>query len=255
MNKKKVGIVSYLNSQPYVLGLESQGMQSEMEMVKAFPADLASMLKAGEIELALLPIGALLDFENYNFVGNHGIASFGAVRTVCLFSEKPIQTLSKIYLDYQSRTSVKLLEVLLKEHFHHSPELVPATPGFETEIAGDTGGLVIGDRAMGLHHKFEFAYDLSEEWKQFSNKGFVFARWVALNEIDGDFVKKFESALNYGVQNRMKVIQEQRAEFLETQQFDIGDYLNQRIQFRLEAAHLKGQELFMKKIGLKTDSF
>lgn len=57
-------------------------------------------------------------------ISNYCIASNQKVASVCLFSEVPIDEIQEIYLDYQSRTSVMLLRILLKEYWQIRPSLL-----------------------------------------------------------------------------------------------------------------------------------
>ena len=60
----KVACVEYLNALPFTDALEALYKDNQLEYVKAVPSACARMLKTGEVDIALLPIGALVDFEN-----------------------------------------------------------------------------------------------------------------------------------------------------------------------------------------------
>jgi chorismate dehydratase len=51
-------------------------------------------------------------------------------------------------LDYQSRTSVNLAKILLKEYWQKEVVLEDAKEDFRSAIKGTTAGIVIGDRAL-----------------------------------------------------------------------------------------------------------
>ena len=61
-----------------------------------------------------------------HIISNYCIGANGAVETVCLCSDVPISEIASIYLDYQSRTSVALLKILLKEYWGVDPEFKDA---------------------------------------------------------------------------------------------------------------------------------
>ena len=69
-------------------------------------------------------------------------------------------------MDYQSRTSVALLKILLAEHWKIKPSFTAAVKGFEEQIKGTTAGLVIGDRAFAQRQRSKYIYDLADAWKQ-----------------------------------------------------------------------------------------
>jgi chorismate dehydratase len=70
------------------------------------------------------------------------------VASVCIFSEVPIHEIKEVLLDYQSRTSVRLARILLKEFWNVDPILTDAKEDFREHISGTTAGVVIGDRAL-----------------------------------------------------------------------------------------------------------
>ena len=71
-----------------------------------------------------------------------------------------------IELDYQSRTSIELLIILLRDYWRVNPKLIYSDIGFEQNISGNKAGLVIGDRAFDLNKKYKYVYDLSLSWKK-----------------------------------------------------------------------------------------
>ena len=116
---------------------------------------------SGKADIALVPIVVMKEIDSYNIISNYCIGSDGYVDTVCLYSEVPIHQIKNIFLDYQSKTSVKLLKILLNEYWNVSPKLIDSKYGFENNIKGNNAGLVIGDRSFFLNSKFKFVYDLS----------------------------------------------------------------------------------------------
>ena len=141
-----------------------------------------------------------------HIISDFCIGADGAVDTVCLFSDVPIQEIESIFLDYQSKTSVELLKILLKEYWQVSPKLIEAKANYEQQIKGKKAGLIIGDRGFQYQNKFKYVYDLSAIWKLHTGLPFVFACWIANKEIDEDFIKEFNKALKFGVNNIEKAI-------------------------------------------------
>ena len=135
----------------------------------------ADKLVNDEVDLALVPIVVIPSLREPHIISNYCIGANGAVETVCLFSDVPISEIASIYLDYQSRTSVALLKILLKEYWGLDPEFKDAELGFEESISGINAALVIGDRAFGLNRKHQYVYDLSAIWKEMTGFPFVFA--------------------------------------------------------------------------------
>ena len=105
----RVGSVPYLNAAPLTRGIES-------EIIFATPARLAEMLRAGELDAALVSITGFLLGETYDILDGISIASLGEVYSVILAHRKPLAEASEIFCDPASLTSVNLLKVLFAEH-------------------------------------------------------------------------------------------------------------------------------------------
>jgi hypothetical protein len=94
------------------------------------------MLIKDEIDIGLVPVAILPALKEYHIISDYCIACDGEVASVCLFSEVPVNDIQTILLDYQSKTSVALLKILLKEHWNIEPKLVDAEQGYELSISG-----------------------------------------------------------------------------------------------------------------------
>ena len=110
----KVCSVSYLNSIPFVYGLENSGIEVDLSL--EIPSVCGKKLQNNEVDLALLPIAVIPTLDYAELVSPYCISSDGAVQTVCLFSEVPLEQIDSILLDYHSRTSNALVQ-LLSKHF------------------------------------------------------------------------------------------------------------------------------------------
>jgi chorismate dehydratase len=126
IQKIKVGAVSYLNTKPLIYGFEKGMMSETTELVYDFPANIARKLLNDEIDIGLVPVAVLPGMKEYYIVADYCIGCNTAVASVCLFSDVPLEKISTIHLDYQSRTSVALLKLLLKEHWKIAPQLIAA---------------------------------------------------------------------------------------------------------------------------------
>ena len=146
-NKIRVGAVSYLNAKPLVYGFEKGMMRDEIILSFEYPSKIASQLINDEIDIGLVPVAAIQELKDFHLVSDFCIGADNEVASVCLFSDVPLNEIENVLLDYQSRTSVLLLQILLKEHWRLSPKLTVAESGYESLIEGNTAGLVIGDRA------------------------------------------------------------------------------------------------------------
>jgi len=132
---------------------------------------------------------------------NKGIQrSTGEVASVAVFSEVPMEEIDTVILDYQSRTSVLLCKILFEKHWKKKVQFIDAQDNSYIErIKGNVAGLVIGDRALSIRHRFSYIYDLGLGWKEMTGLPFVFAVWVTKKEISGDFIPLFNEANEMGL--------------------------------------------------------
>src|SRR6185369_11597556 len=115
----------------------------------------------------------------HHIISDYCIGADGDVGSVLLLSDVPMSEIKNVLLDYQSRTSVTLAQVLADKYWRIKPRWTDAKENYERDIKGTTAGVVIGDRTFALKNKFKYTYDLSGEWKIFTGLPFVFACWVA----------------------------------------------------------------------------
>ena len=197
-----------------------------------------------KIDVGLVPIAILPFLKEHHIVSDFGIACDGEVASVCLFSDVPLPEIKTVLLDYQSKTSVELLKILLKEHWKILPELVTGNANYEKSISGTTAGLVIGDRALALRSKSKYIYDLGLAWKELTGLPFVFAAWISNKKLPQSFVDEFAEANSFGFLHLDEVIRNNPVT-----DFDLEAYYNRFIKFRLNAEMLQAAKLFIGKIS------
>ena len=243
----RLSMVSYINAKPFQLGLEQSGLINEIELLLEVPSESARKLQEREVDIALVPAASLREIPNAEIITNFCISANGEVASVGLFAELPVEELTHIYLDYQSRTSVQLLKILLHEYWQKDVTFIKAYPGYENEIKGTTGGLIIGDRAIQQKGDFQFSYDLAAYWKAHTDLPFVFAVWVAHQSIDTAFEKRLEEAFKLGMTQKERVIDFYRKEY--EQYLDVEHYFEENIEYQLNPDKLRALDLFLLKIN------
>ena len=246
MNKKwRIGAVSYLNTRPLLLGLEQIPFRDSIDLVKSYPAQIAKDLLDDNIDIGLIPVAIMPLLSQPQIISKYVIGTEGEVASVALFSQLPIDQIEKVYLDYQSRTSVQLAKLLLRKYWNKEVEFLEATEGYINEILGTTAGVIIGDRALTSLNLFEHIYDLGLAWKQHTGLPFVFAAWVANKTIPDDFMEAFDAANGYGLKHLDEVI----ALIPATEQvYDLYKYYTENISYELTAEKRKGLEQFLEAI-------
>ena len=246
LTKIRVAAVSYLNTKPLLYGIKRHPIFKEIELVEDYPSKIAQMLINGEVDIGLIPVAATLKMKQWHIASDYCIGSDGAVASVCIFSEVPIEQVERVYLDYQSRTSVNLAKILLKEYWQKEVELIDATgEDFREEIKGTTAGVIIGDRALEQRLKSKYHYDLGEAWKLYTGLPFVFAAWISNKELPEAFITSFNEANASGLQHLNNVIAENPYSF-----FDLKTYYTGCISYVLDDEKKKGMKLFLNKIEM-----
>lgn len=244
LNRKiKVGAVSYLNTKPLVYAFEKGAMVDEMDLVFEYPSKVAQMLIKDEIDLGLVPVAVIPQVPNAQIVSSFCIGATNPVASVCLFSKVPIEDIKSIILDYQSRTSVALLKILLKDFWKISPEFIVSEKEFENEINGTTAALIIGDRALVQLNNFPFVYDLAEAWQKMTNLPFVFAAWVANKTLPDTFIASFNLSIKDSLAQVDTII-----ESIDFPDYDLNTYFKENIDYILDDQKRAGLNLFLSKI-------
>jgi len=238
--------VSYLNTKPFIYGIFRSELADQVELSLDIPSVCARKLLTGEADLALAPVAIIPELPEAHLVSNYCIGSVGTVKTVCIFSEKPLSKVKRLYLDFHSRTSVELVQLLCREYWKVQPEFVPATEGYEKQITGDTAGLIIGDRAIGQERHFPYVYDLGEAWTAWTGLPFVFAAWVSTRPLDPEFVERFNGALETGLSHLPEL-----TKILPTmpQGFDIEAYYRENISYDLDEAKWTALNRFLTHLA------
>lgn len=172
----RLGSVHYLNAAPLTYGLDDQ-------MVFTTPARLAQLLRAGELDAALVSITEVLLNDRYDILDGVAIATAGEVYSVFLAHKKPLAEVREVFCDPASLTSVNLLKVLLAEG-----GLKPVFRPLESYAAAVDKDfvLLIGDPAIEFHRAghAHAIFDLGQAWRELTGLPFVFAVWALRRDVD-----------------------------------------------------------------------
>jgi chorismate dehydratase len=253
--KIRIGAVSYLNTRPLVWGLQHGRSDPRIELSFDVPARLADRMAAGELEIALLPVVEIARMGEVELVPGLGIVTYGPSRSVLLVARRPIEELSSVALDPDSRTSNALARVLFAEFWKASPAWSLGRPGSLAAALGECDAAVrIGDKAL-----FEpvpagcQVHDLAEVWTGASGLPFVYAAWVARPGIvDRDLYRLLHASRREGSRAIEQIAQEYR--WQGEPRFELAhEYLTKHILFRLGADETRAMELFFRaahRLGL-----
>lgn len=240
----KLSIVNYYNTIPFLYGLKHKPVKGNHVFEYDIPSVCAQKLQNKQVDIGLVPVAILPLLNEYHIISDYCIGANGAVDSVKLLAHKPLEELTRVLLDYQSRTSVTLVQILNKHFWKKKIEFVAAREGFEEQINGTTGAVIIGDRTFGLtSENYPFQYDLALEWKKYTNLPFVFACWVSNTKIDQNFIEDFNASLAYGVNHITEAVLEKPNS---TNGFDAYDYLKNKISYQFDAEKKKALNTFLE---------
>lgn len=281
----RITAVSYLNTLPFIYGIEQailsrlpageescggEGIVLSLEI----PSLCAAAAVNGTTDIALVPVAAIPQIPGFSssifptascvekgvftpeIITDYCIGAEGAVGTVVLLSDTPIEQIHTVYLDAHSRTSVQLVRVLAREHWGIRPEWVDFADCQST--AATVGGLrpgegmvAIGDKVFALTDAYQYThkYDLAAEWGEFTRGlPFTFAAWVACTPAGLAFAPVLNRALAYGVGHIGDSI---AGTVNRSREFEFAPsyhYLTEHIKFRLDAPKREAMKLFWEKI-------
>jgi len=195
--------INYLNSIPYRV---LRG-DPDLEYKEGLPVEAAAALLQKDVDLALMPLASVFKHGLYDIL-QFGIIADGAVESVFLLSELPLEDLEEISVDVSSETSVILLKTILAEFY----PLVNSNLSFKVEtpdrvissIRGKTGGLIIGDDGLRSANRFPYAMDLGTEWKKQTGAPFLFAAWAHRPDaLSIKQIENFNQNVEIGLKHRM----------------------------------------------------
>ena len=231
----RVGSVPYLNAVPLTRGIEGQ-------VTFATPAKLAEMLRAKELDAALVSITEVLFHDSYDILEGIAVASLGEVKSVLLAHKQPLEQIKEVFCDTASLTSVNLLKVLLAEQ-GISARFAPLSS--YDAAASLEAVLLIGDPALDFVRGSppHDIYDLGTAWFDLTRLPFVYAVWALRREVDHRALRAhLRDAKDFGLDTLDHIISS-RTEY--DQQFR-KDYLGWHIHYHLGSEEKRGIARFME---------
>jgi chorismate dehydratase len=245
MDKIRISAVKYANTYPFIYGLTESGFDKKVILEMDHPADCASKLINGKVDIGLVPVAILPLLKEYHIISDYCIGTNGNVRTVMLLSNCQFEKITTIYLDYRSRSSVILTKVLAKNCWKSEFRWVNTSKGFDFRNIGLNEAVVlIGDQCFEYENSFRFKIDLANEWKGFTGLPFVFACWASNREIDKEFVEDFNLALLSGIRNIDAVVEKyDKSGAIKGR--DLKEYLTRNIDYDFNEDKKRALNLFL----------
>ena len=247
MPKLRVGIVNFLNSKPLAWGF-LKGHHADLFAPSYHPPALvARLLGQGNLDIGLIPSIEAQRIPNLKILPDLCVAAKHEVRSVLLVSRCPLSEIKRVALDQNSRTSVALLRILLKERYKLDPEDVHERPDPERMLSEADAALIIGDPALKVDRDRYLITDLAAEWNELTGLPFVFAVWAVRPEVEvPDLPFYFKSSLRYGLSSLDTLVREAAAE-LGLDSSEVRSYLTDNLAFFMRREEVDGLEEFYRR--------
>ncbi|HTU43604.1 MAG TPA: menaquinone biosynthesis protein [Bryobacteraceae bacterium] len=247
----RVGAVSYLNTVPLVWGMLHGPQRDEVELSFSIPSLCAEQVERGSVDIGVVPVAEIARQE-LEIVPGHGIACFGAVRSILLFSRVPWAKIQTLSADLSSRTSVQLARVILRERYGAEPAFAPCEPELERMLCDADAALIIGDPALRLNpEELPFQYlDLGAEWLKLTGLPMVFAAWAGKRGLPLHELERLTSASYEFGRARLSEIVEQASVEHGVSRALAERYLRQHIRYELGAKEQDGLQAFLRLANL-----
>ncbi len=239
----KVSAVQYLNTKPYLSAFEHLQADWPLDVSLETPAQCATVMREGNVSMGLVPVAEVPSLPRYQPLSRWGIAADGEVASVLLVSDFPIDMITLVYDDEQSRTSNLLARILLREY--EGFEVTFKNFSTEARRVDDdqefAAFVVIGDRALTTTRDFAYRYDLAALWKKHTGLPFVFAQWLVHPDLPDDFLEAVDQAFEGSVSSIERQVGQWAAAYPDV---DILYYLTRNIRYRLNEQELAGLRHF-----------
>lgn len=245
-NPLRIGAVSFVNTVPLIDGLDQH---PRVLLQRDLPARLADLLEEDRIDVGLIPVVEYLRGVGGDLVPGICIGTHGAVRTVKVFSQDPLEQAVEIAVDRGSRSSVALLRVLLGEMYGTEPDLHICEPRPDSLFSHYETVLVIGDRANEVDPTGLHVYDLGEMWHDLTGLPFVFAAWVMSERMTtsdarrGELIQVLTEARDRGM-GRLEELAALEADRRRLDAASVLSYWTDSIHYTLGEAELAGLTKF-----------
>ena len=244
----QIGTVPYCNAFPLVHYLPEHLPGTTISAW--LPSDMRQQLAKQKLDLALMPVAELLYLPQYKIVSNCSIACDGAVRSVLLFSQKPIEQIRTISLDTASRSSVMICELILRHFYKLQPEKHRLERNQNPDDCPTDSLVLIGDRALAYQPSdhWNYRYDVGELWKEKTGLPLVFAAWIGFPPLALDYsvASALELSRDRGLQQLETIldVKAQQGIVLPLDRAGILDYYRRAIVYTLGESELAGLQCF-----------
>ena len=242
-----VALTPYLNNRSYFYHTAIENT----ELVQLSPRKSVKALIEGSVYAGVVPVAGLAQLgDQFELLGNFGIASEGPVQSVLFLSRIPFKNFTStntIKLSSHSVTSINLLGLLFG--YQHGFDSLPQISNEQVVFDGE---LLIGDRALERWQNRQDFYvmDLSRQWTRHQQLPFVFARWVINKDAPEELRNQLKQWLTTFVENETelhRITAEREAHQFRMTYEQVMDYLR-GIRTAIGEREQAGQILFLSEL-------
>jgi chorismate dehydratase len=220
----KVGRIPDLACEPLYVDMARRGI----EMCAMAPSHLAAAVAAGAIDAGPVPLVDCFRWEDrIQPVSGFCLACAKRAGNILLYAKPPIEQLNeaRIGITDETSTPLQLLHVVLSLKYHvHPAAYVTLQDPYDAFLLSGNRALRQRWGAQGYPH----TYDLGEEWYRWTGLPFVYARWIARQDLAPSDVAVLEDALYVGLEDGMDALyhQSEPRNDLRMRPRDIVEYLD-----------------------------
>ena len=247
--KLRVGIVDYLNAWPLAWGFLTGALESTWDAVYLPPARLTEELGSGRLDIGLIPSIEVQRLPGLMVVPGLCVAANHEVQSVILLSRGSIESIRRVAVDRNSRTSAALVQILLRDRWGVDAQVEEASPDAEEMLARADAALIIGDPALRLDRERYRVWDLAVEWRALTEKPFVFAVWAARRGVSrraSEIRDTLRASLELGLAELDQVVGRATRE-LGLEPVAARHYLTRSLSYRLDGEALAGLHEFYRR--------
>ena len=247
MKKTDITAVSFLNTLPFIYGIENSGLLENYSLRLEVPSMCAKLAIDNIPDIALIPIAAYNELNNYYILDQYCLGTEKEVKSVLLLSNKPLNKIKTIYFDEHSRTANVLIKILAEKLWKIYPEY-KRNKGFPFDEY--SAKVSIGDKAFKEIKFFRYSFDLAECWNKLTGLPFVFAVWIYKNKTDKVLIDNFTKSLQYGIEKIDEMINKMKLKE-QYPNVDIYTYLNYNLDFNFDERKRNAFNLFLSMMNIQ----
>ena len=247
--KINVAMVSYKNTKPFLFGLDHFAENSPFNLDLLNPAKCSEAFAKGNADIALVPVAFLEERTDYKIITDYCIGADGPVNSVALLSNQPLGEIKEVILDNHSMTSNRLVKVLFENYWKKDPMFLKEDVSRGIDLKTETAVVMIGDKVFEYQDQFKYKYDLAEAWKEMTGMPFVFAVWIAKNNVTKEIESKLNEFLKYGVEHIDEIVATESDPLL-----NLEEYLKINLKYNYTPQFQAGLNSFLLEYRLSENS-